>query len=424
MIEPTSQTEKQLRMLMNIAVGEPPRRLTAEAVRRGAVRRRMAASVAAVTATVLAGGVAVAFAAQRAAPGPRPPGHARSPLASISTDVPRYYVVERQTGRGDETQVRATATGALRAEVRCPWPAANIRPWPVAPAASQTFFLVCQQASRPTGSATFRESRIYQFRVTSTGRVGGYRLVRGGSLPGLRVRAIAVTPDGSQVAAIVYPGTLANFSPKTPADVLVINTRTGAHAIWRAAPPVPGKIVYYPQDISVTADGQELAFLTMPQCFGSHCTFPSGPSGSGQQVRVVSPAAMSPAASGGQLNSSRLLVRLSSVLRLSAASVTAALISPDGSTLTLEVAGNLSGRSLPDSVSIVQVPSTGERRLRFLYRRVTGNGYALSFFSADPSGRHFLLGAGDLNGIVAGRIAHGRLIPLKPAGWQVVLEVW
>jgi hypothetical protein len=413
---PMSEMESQLRLLMNIAAGEPPRRIRGQAVRRKAVRRRMAASTAAAAAAVvLAGGVAVAAIAQPGGPGQRPPGHHRPPVAQISAGVPRYYVVGRTTPRGNETEVRATATGAVRAQVHCPWPVPNVRPWPVAPASNQMFFLVCQRATRPVGYATFLESRIYQFRVTSAGRVTGYTLVRGGSLPRLRVGAIAATPDGSEIAAVVYPGSLANVSPKSPASILIINTRTGTHVIWHAAPPVPGKIVYYPQGISLTADGQELVFLTAPQCFGSHCTMPPGAS---QQIRVANPAV------SGELNNSRVLFRLSSILQPSAASAVAAVISPGGSTLTLEVVGNLSGRPSPQSVSVVQVPIAGHRRLHFIYRLNAGNGgYGYSFFSADPAVRHFLIGVG-LNEIIAGRIDDGRLIPLKPAGDQVAFEVW
>lgn len=412
---PMSDIESQLRLLMNIAASEPPRRIRGQAVRRKAVRRRTETiTAAAAAAVVLAGGVAVAAVAQPGGP-PQPSGHTQPPVARISASTPRYYVVGRTTSRGNETEVRATATGAVRATVRCPWPVPNVRPWPVAPASNQTFFLVCQRATRPVGYATFLESRIYRFRVSSTGRVTGYTPVRGGSLPGLRVAAVAATPDSSTIAAIVYPGSLANLSPKSPGSILVINTRTGTHAIWHAAPPVPGKVVYYPQAISLTADGHELAFLTEPQCFGSHCTMPPGTS---QQIRVVNPAV------NGQLNNSRVLIRLSSVLRLSAAAAVAAVISPDGSTLTLEVVGNLSGRPLPQSVSVVQVPITGHRRLRFIYQLVADNGsYGYSFFSADPATRHFLIGVG-LDEMIAGRIDDRRLIPLKPAGYQVAFEVW
>src|SRR5215469_18116357 len=179
---PISDMEGQLRLLMNIVAGEPPRRIRGHEVRRKAVRRRMAASTAAAAvAVVLAGGVGVAAVAQQGGPGQRPSGHNRLPVAQMSASVPNYYVVGRTTSRGNETEVRATATGAVRAQVRCPWRVPNVRPWPVASASNQMFFLVCQRATRPAGYATFLESRIYQFQVTSTGRVTGYTLVRGGS---------------------------------------------------------------------------------------------------------------------------------------------------------------------------------------------------------------------------------------------------
>jgi hypothetical protein len=176
--------------------------------------------------------------------------------------------------------------------------------------------------------------------------------------------------------------------------------------------------VYWPEQISLTADGQQLAFLTMPQCVPAKGSPPCAVRG-GQQVRLIDHPA-----NGGRLNSARLLVRLSSVLNLSAATVMAAVISPDGSTLTLAVGGNLSGKPLPDSVSIVQVPAAGHGRHRLVYRLAAGDGYGYTYFSADPSVRHFLLGAGTQSQIVQGRIAHGRLIQLKPAAFTVDAAVW
>src|SRR5215472_2915850 len=120
---PMSDMESQLRLLMNIAAGEPPRRIRGQAVRREAVRRRMAAIMAAAAAAVvLAGGVAVAAVAQPGGPGQPPSGHTRPPVPRISASMPRYYVVGRIAPRGNETEVRATATGAVRAKVQCPWP--------------------------------------------------------------------------------------------------------------------------------------------------------------------------------------------------------------------------------------------------------------------------------------------------------------
>jgi hypothetical protein len=415
-----SDTEKQLRVLMTIAAGEPPRRITTETVRRRAVRRRMAASASAATAVVLAGSIGVAFAAVHR----NAPGHHHPPSVShaISVGVPRYYVVRSFNGRRDVTTVRATSTGAVRDRVGCPWRAKNVVQRFIVPA-NQAFFLVCERHARPPTAGPVLESRIYRFRVTAAGRVSGYVPVRGGSLSGLAVAGIAATPDGSELAVIVYPGAHSGPPVKIPTDIFVINTRTGTHAIWHAAKPVTGKIVYWPlwpQQISLTANGQDLAFFTAGQCFqrnsGPKCTFPPG---SGPQIRVASPAA-----AGGQLNSARVLIRLSPVLRLSAASVMGNLISPDGSTVTLAIVGNLSGKPPLDSVYVVQLPSTGPRRPRFIFRKTFGSDAQFSFFSADPSGRHFLLGTGNLAQGLSGRIDHGKLTLLKPTADIVEFMVW
>jgi hypothetical protein len=220
--------------------------------------------------------------------------------------------------------------------------------------------------------------------------------------------SIAATPDGSEIAVIVYPGSHPPDLHRTPPDVIVIDTRTGARAIWHGAPPVSGKTVYWPRDISLTADGQRLVFLTEPQCFQTGCATYSG-----QQMRVI----IHPASGGGQLNSAGVLVRLNSVLNLSSASAMDAVISPDGSTLTLAVMGTLSGKPSPDSVWVVQIPASGQRRLRFVYRLQQGDSY--SFFSADPPGSNFLLGTGTVNGPLADRIDNGRLIPLERRIWRL-----
>ena len=409
-----NELEVQLRALMSTAVGEPRRRITVEAVRRRLLARRVVSSAAVATAVVLAGGVGIAVAAHGKPPQHQPAHHSQP----VSTGVPRYYVVRTTTARGEQTTVRVTASGAVTARVRCPWDAANVVPGVVAAADQGTFFLVCQRLDGTVQPTTVLESRIYEFRVTSAGRIGGIVMVRGGTLDGVRVRRMTVTPDGSEIAVIVVPGRYQSFLIKIPADVFVINTRSGGRAIWHAASPVPGKTVYYPQDVSLTADGRDLAFLTSPQCFparnGPNCTVHGG-----AQVRVASPAA-----AGGQLNEARVLVRLTSVLNLSAASVLDAVVGPDGSTVTLAIGGNLSGRRLPDAVSIVQVSATGQEPPRTVYRMMTGNGYGFTFFSADPSVRHLLLGAGGASGPVAGRIGGRHLVPLKPGDYTVDFMAW
>src|SRR5262249_8676787 len=109
----------------------------------------------------------------------------------------------------------------------------------------------------------------------------------------------------------------------------------------------------------------------------------------------------------------RLLVDLSSVLRRPSATVMDAVITPDGSALTLVVMGTLSGPARVTSLSVVQIPVSGQRQLHFIYRLPQGDSF--SFFSADPTGKHFLLGTGTPpNGPLDGRIHNGRLIPLGP----------
>jgi hypothetical protein len=420
----TSELETKLRTLMDIAAGEPPRQVTVDAVRRGVVRRRRATSAAAAAAALLLiGGVAAAAAAQRGELGHRSTGpttgrHSRTTVPG-SSGVPRYYVVRNiipnngSTPNREDTTIRATATGALRARIRCPLSAPYVITWPVAPADNQNFFLVCQRATGPASYDKVLESRIFEFHVTGSGVVTDDLPVRGGMLGSLLVQRIAATPDGSELAVIAYPGTHPPDLHRTPPDVIVINTRTGARAIWHGALPVAGQTVYWPQDISLTANGQRLAFLTAPQCFQTGCTTHGG-----QQLRVI----LHPGSGGGQLNSAGLLVQLNSVLRSPAVSVADAVISPDGSTLTLAVMGPLAGQPGQDSVSIVQVPASGQGAARFVYRLAQANSF--SFFSADPSGSHFLLGTGTLNGPVAGRIDNGRLIPLQPGPVSVQAMVW
>ena len=427
MSQENGEQAAKLRLLMDIAAGEPRRPVTVEAVRRGVVRRRRAASAAAAAALVLAGGtgVAVAAAAQRAEPGHHRPGGPVTGGPSLPvtqpgrSGVPRYYIVRSvipnhgSTANREETTVRATATGALRARIRCPLTAPYVVSWPVAPAGNQDFFLVCQRAAGPQPSAKVFESRIFRFHVTGSGHVTGALPVRGGELGGSLVQSIAATPDGSEIAVIVYPGSHPPDLHRTPPDVIVIDTRTGARAIWRGAQPVSGNTVFWPQDISLTADGQRLVFLTRPQCFQAGCTVSGG-----QQMRVV----LHPASGGGQLNSAGVLVRLNSVLPLSSATVMDAVISPDGSALTLAVLGPLPGQPGPDFMSVVQTPVSGNWRLRFIYRLPQGDSYG--FFSADPAGSHFLLGTGTLNGPLAGRIDNGKLIPLRPGPVIVQAMVW
>jgi len=402
---PTTEMERQMRILMNIAVGEPPRRVSAEAVRRRAIRRR-AAAYAAVAVVLFGGGVGGAFAAQRTGLGPK---RGNSPVA---VGQPRYYVARSLTKTGAETAVRATATGAVTGKVRCPAFAASVTQGPVAPAAHETFFLVCEKVTAQGLPTVVSESRIYRFAITRSGGVGGYALVRGGTLTGLRASDLAVTPDGSELAVTVTQGT-ADPSAAQPPEVIVIDSRAGTHAVWHGAAPVPGKIFYPVYDLSLTADSKELAFLSQPRCVKGK-NAPKCHVNGGEEVRAVSDPA-----SGGQLSGARLLVRQSELMRLSVGFINDAVISPDGRTVILaEVAWPL------DYISIARASTATGKQVGVLFRTRTGNGFSYQFFSSDPSRRFFLLDAGPSSRLINGWIYRGRLTRLRPAGANVIFEAW
>src|SRR5215471_2738585 len=163
----------QLRDLFTAAVGDPPRRVTVEAVRRRVIRRRRAEWATGTAAVVLLTGLGIVV-----------PGQVFGPAATgggsnAPTGAPRYYVQTVATMPGHPvTMVRATATGAKTATVRCPWPKSNVADSGVAPADGRTFFLACQRISS-SQPFTVTGTRIFRFQLTSSGRVSGYSPVPG-----------------------------------------------------------------------------------------------------------------------------------------------------------------------------------------------------------------------------------------------------
>jgi hypothetical protein len=75
--------DRQLRDLLDAAVGEPPRRVSAEAVRRRVIRRRVTEGLAAAVAVaVIAVIIPVGIGALGRAPGPPPPGPAAARIVT------------------------------------------------------------------------------------------------------------------------------------------------------------------------------------------------------------------------------------------------------------------------------------------------------------------------------------------------------
>lgn len=409
MSEPASEMEWQLRKLMEMAAGEPTRQITMEMVRRQA-RRRTIAAVAAALAILLIGGAGAALAARTA-------GQSPVSTAGLPSGVPRYYYEQGFTnsGRGQVSVIRATASGAITATVSCPATGSPMTIASVAPVGTRTFFMLCQHLVRSSSGPIVTKSRIYGFRLTRSGRIRGYFPVRGGALGALNAYGLVTTPDGSRVAVVVPAGSTGRSSP---AEIVVIDTRTGSHALWLWQRKVLGKVYFGLNEASFTGNGKELAVLGPTNCIRGK-NAPRCRSTAGEEVR-----AFNVAGSGGQIGQGRILLRQSSIMPLSLDYINDAVISLDGSTLTLtEVGGGR--RAGSGFVEVLAVSAGNSKNRRVVFRMRTGNGFTYCCFSADSFRRHFILVAGPTSGSKNGWIDRGRLIPLKPTqGDNVRIEAW
>lgn len=392
---------QQLRDLLDAAVGDPPHEVTVAAVQRRLVRRRVMEAAAVAAAVVLIAGLGVAAARVfSASPGPSAISRAGSP---------RYYV-QQSPGLGNlpPVVVRATATGRVTATAGCPQPKSQIPLQGIAATDNRMFFIDCQTIQKVGTKYAVTGSRIYRVRLTGSGHISGYSLVPGGVLGRHGLEAISTTLNGSQVAVTLGPATLNEFaSPSAPANVLVINTKTGARAVWHGGPKV-----FNASDLTFTNNGRELEFLGRTRC-------PQTKRSGCEELRAVSPAT-----AGGQLDSSRLLLQLSALARSPGEYTEPGIITTGGSTLTAVVQRNQnSPRS--QSIWVVQYSAATGRQLRVLYKMPTGNGFFYRYLSSDPTGRYLLFNAGPASGTVNGWIDNGRLIRLKPAnGSNIFYETW
>jgi hypothetical protein len=423
--------EKQLRDLLIAEAGDPPHRVTVEAVRRRAIRRWAAQAGAASLAVILAVGLGVAVSA-----GILRSGTSAARGAGEHAGPPRYYVTQYFDAKARKLVmvVRARASGRITAMIRDPLPGSSCGEGTagVAAADDQTFFMTCsvwRQAPGPArrpglprrpGKITSIESRIYRFQVTSSGRVTGYSLVKGSTLNGWADN-IAATADGSELAAEVLQvspsGRMA--TNQAPEGIFVINTRTGSRTLWHTGPYVPGAVQYaYATDLSFTADGRDLVVLE-PRCHrGRYLVDCNGHAD--VQVRAYSPAA-----GGGSLEDGQVLLQ-DSALKPHGTHLSGAFISPDGSAMTALLTYCPPHGAC--TLTVARIPVGAGQQPRVLYQVHSGTRYQgifERFFSADPSGRYLLLDAGAGNARVNGWIDHGRLVPLAPAnGNAPEFETW
>jgi hypothetical protein len=402
-----NHSDESLRDLLELAVGEPPRWLSLDAVRRRAIRYRAVQAGVVTLAVFVAAGVGATIATGAV--------HGRPPATNgsrLHAGPPPYYIVSYYDIRTKQQviSVRATATRRQIAIVREPKPGLQCYgsgAGEMAAADHQTFYMAC---SRPVSLDTF----IYRFRLTSSGHVTGESLIKGGILRGLWGDNIAVTPNGSEVAVeVLRPGPSGKLYTNTvPEGIFVINTATGSRVLWHSGPYRPGTNQYADaSEISFTRNGSELVVLEL-RCprgrYRSNCIAYVE-----SQVRAYSPAAR-----GGSLEAGRILLDQSD-----RKSLTAAFISPDGSALNAVLTP--CPRRGTCTLLVVRISVATRKVLRVLYRTRAGtasNGVPFGLFSSDPSGRYFLLVAGG-KGQNNGWIDHGKLVPLYPNG-LIDYEVW
>jgi len=356
---------------------------------------RWLAPLAAAASVVL---IVVAISAVPQFSGPPPQRQAMSP--------PRYYATLGEGG----IVIRATATGTMTGTVP------NERPGhggfgryasSVAAADGGREFVVAYSGTVASYAA---KTWLYSFRLTSAGRVTGLTPVRGGVFTGLLAASVmAVSPDGSNVAVVLnHPLDPSVGTP--PAELGVVNLRTGQQTLWTGGMNRAG-LEFNIANVSWERDGRSLVFLAVwcrSEVFGSeYCT--AGPHDA--QVRTLR---LTPG--GGRLSQGGVLLadsrRYPDIIQ--------ALLGPGGKSLTMVV---LTGRAVgglnpqPRYMRVVQVPLAGGRP-RVLFRGAVG-GHPDVFLGSDASGRYLLLAWGR-----NGWIDHGRLRPLPPQGGMAFTDAW
>lgn len=322
----------------------------------------------------------------------------------LTAGPPKFYVETGVTSNGarkSQNVVRATATGAITGNVRCPSPKSVEEE--VAAAGNQTFFIACGILSaRPHPSIT--QTRIFRFRVTAAGQATGYSLVPGGVFKG-ELGNLAASANGAFIAVTV--------SLNSPGEAVVVRTKNGARAIWRGG-VMPGGEIFTGGQVSLTADGKELAVYGR-----GHCPKGAAPGtckSPGQEMRVVSPAS-----AGGKLASGRMVFKQSQLISTREGFINDAFINSGGTTLT---AGIVFGDPSKSFVEALSVSVATGKPLKVEFRLHTGNGFSYRFVGADPSGQWVLFDAGPTTHTINGWVDHGKLKPLKPLGDNTFDEVW
>jgi hypothetical protein len=326
--------------------------------------------------------------------------------APATASPPRYYAeVEGKIYSGSNTQVvlRSTATGAVAARIANPVLAGQPTLTPLSVAAApgdRTFYAVYSaHAYMGTGHLV-----VYRFHLTPPGTVTGLAEINGGLITGqdilFNLGGFAVSPDGSQLVLAVAATSTDDVASAVAGEILVINTQTGAHTVWRGGMDRAGQILDI-VNVSWTGNGKTLAYLAQ------WC--PSGATGesltgvicmtsySDSQVRALD------AAAGGALNAGPVLLRQSARYPLLAQ----ALIDPDGTDLSALVQDR-------GGLQVVTISVATGRITSVLDPSVAGSPTLVQLhLAADSTGNYLLLSQGG-SGPAHGWIQAGKLRGLAP----------
>jgi hypothetical protein len=238
-----------------------------------------------------------------------------------------------------------------------------------------------------------------------------------------RIGGFAVSPDNGKIALALK----ASSSSTTSDEILVIDTRTGAHAVWRGGLDRPNA-AFAILGLSWTSDGRSLAFLAQwcspPQrAFSNTRSDVCGGATRSAQVRELDTTS-----AGGSLSSARLLLAQSARYPY----IARALISPDGTSLTAILLsgpvppGTGLGPNAPERLSVVRI-SVGTGTVTATFFQGVDPVSVWSTLTADSSGRYLMLTHTDVSlrsddtRYAVGWIdaGHFRQLPLNPDGQPV-----
>jgi hypothetical protein len=261
----------------------------------------------------------------------------------------------------------------------------------------RTFYVVYEDQTQ-TMSTDFV---IDSFQVSVAGQVSALSRVAGGHLKvqregGQSLAGFAVSPGNAKLA-LALSSEVPSRTPYPADEILIIDTRTGGHSLWRGGMDRPGA-AFGIQSLSWTGDGKSLAYVATwcspagAAFFGQdNFTCPSQNNGRvphhSAQVREINTSA-----AGGLLSSGRLLLTQSARYPY----LGQALISPDGSTLTAVV---LTGPPASDGivlpgpghVAVVRISVATGAEISVLYQAHDRSSLQ-SILTADSSGQHVILG--------------------------------